>query len=270
MIIISPGLVLQPSTAFPPWSPMIGWENVVTPTTITATSDDPAYPVTNLATPSTVEVWRAGSGATQYLTVTPPGLQAIDYIGVARHNFGSARIPVSVERFDGESWVEIVSPLLAGNDEPLIIRFEPGEGMPTRLRLDEGDAPATAAVVHAGPSLILPPHIQVGYTPINYGRRVDSEEDVSESGNFLGRPVFNEKRETTPRLSYIDGDWYRQNMDRFVAAAARRPFFFAWDPLHYPREVGYCWLRRGQVVEPVIHTALGHVQIDLPMRGIAA
>jgi len=173
------------------------------------------------------------------------GLQVIDYVGIARHNLGSANIAVSVERFDGENWLTVAGPILPGTDEPLIIRFEPAEGVQTRLCLAEGSEPAMTAVVHAGPSLILPPHVQVGYTPINYGRRIDSEEDVSESGNFLGRPVFNETRETIPRLSYIDGDWYRLNMDRFVAAAARRPFFWAWDPLHYPSEVGYCWIRRG-------------------------
>lgn len=249
---------------------MVGWRNVVTAATLEATSQDASFPSSNLANPSTAELWKAASTAEQYLTVTPTGMQHIDYVGIARHNFGSAHIPFSVERLIDDVWQEIASPALAATDAPLIIRFRSDAGAPTRIRLQPGDAPAAAAVLYAGQSLLLPPNIEIGYTPITYGRRIDDEEDVSESGNFLGRPVYGETRQTTPRISYMDGDWYRQHMDKFVAAAMRRPFFWAWDPLHYPLEVGFCWIRKGSVVEPVIHTSSGHMQIDLPMRGIAA
>ena len=44
--------------------------------------------------------------------------------------------------------------------------------------------------------------------------------------------------------------WYRDNIDPMLTAQPRRPFFFAWDPQNFPREVGYAWLTNNPV--PVI------------------
>ena len=269
MIIVSPSLILSPSDEFPPYSPVIGYDSIVTTATIGTDTEDPLFPASNLANVSTGEVWLAADASEQHISITPAGADWIDYIGIARHNIGSAQIPISIEQYDGYEWAELVPPSLLATDEPLLFRFEANQGAPTRARLQTGDAPATAAVVYAGRSLVLPPNIQVPFTPINYGRLVDDQEDVSESGHFLGRQVFGETRESAMNLSMIDSDWYRQKMDPFIASGVRRPFFVAWNPLRYPREVGFCWFKPGNVPKPREQTIMGHMQIELQMRGIA-
>lgn len=272
MIVISNAVVLTPHLEFPPFSPVIGWQNIVTTGTLAADTEASGFPASNVANPSTAEIWKAADTTKQYLTVTPPGMEPVDYWAVARHNFGSAKIPISIERYDAieDEWQEIVAPFLLSNDEPLMIRFDANEGAPTRLCMDVGSEPATAAVVYAGKLLILPPHISLGFTPINYGRRTDVSEDVSERGNFLGRPQFSSWRESVMSLVYIDEDWYEANMDAFIEAAQSRPFFVAWNPLHRPRHVGYCWIKAGSNPEPSYQTSTGLLSIELPMRGIAS
>lgn len=67
---------------------------------------------------------------------------------------------------------------------------------------------------------------------------------MSESGNFLGRIVVGQSLETALSLQNITPSWYRSNMEPFVTAAREAPFFFAWRPGSYPRELGYAWLAK--------------------------
>jgi hypothetical protein len=130
-----------------------------------------------------------------------------------------------------------------------------------------GAAPPTIAVVYAGALLVLQRRIYVGHTPIPYGRSAKITNGRSESGNFLGRIVLNEKTQSAVKMQNLTPAWYRQHLDPFIAASKEAPFFFAWRPLSYPREVGYAWMTNDP--QPSNARANGMMQIDLQMTGIA-
>jgi hypothetical protein len=77
--------------------------------------------------------------------------------------------------------------------------------------------------------------------PLPDARRVSVANNRSESGNFLGRIVLGEWRESRVPLSLITPEWFRANMRPFLKHAAELPFFFAWRPGTYPAESGYAW-----------------------------
>ena len=254
-------------------NPIIGYRNLVTTANLSSTTQDPNYPTTNLGNPSTSLKWvgNASPPADEYVTVAVNTAEEIDYVGIARHNFGTAQITVSVEGLvDAEAlpevWDEIVEETIPANDQPLILRFAPAAYASIRIRLQPGTAAPTAAVVNVGKLLVLQRRIYVGHTPINYGRSSKVVNAKSENGGFLGRIVLNEAVTTSVELQNLTPDWYRTYFDPFVTAAREKPFFWAWRPRDYPAECGFAWLTNDPT--PNNQRPNGMMQVSFEMGGI--
>lgn len=276
MIVISSDMVLSDVDAAPLGTPWIGWHNIVTTTNIDSSTENPSFPVTNLANPATHLYWEAGTNTSdEYVTVTTNYLEDLDFLAVAKHNFGSANIIVSVEGKvdDGNSpvepYVELVQEQLLPDDSPVIFRWEPQTLTHVRLRMQVGDDLPQAAVVYVGKLLVLERSIKIDadHVPLKYGRRATIVNGMSESGNFLGRTVLKEFRESVAEFSHFQPDWYRANFDPFVLASKTIPFFFAWHPITYPLEAGYAWMINEPV--PAVSPITDRISVDLQMRGVA-
>ena len=70
MIVISSDLVLSPGPTIDLTAPIVGWQNLVTPTNIVASSQAVGNPATDAANPSTYLRWRSLVSSLQYLTST--------------------------------------------------------------------------------------------------------------------------------------------------------------------------------------------------------
>lgn len=272
-IYISSSVVLS-ALGTDPDLPLIGYDNVVTTANIAATAAATGSPASNLANPATHLKWIAGSTETQYLTVTLDGLTEIGYVAAAGHNWGSSGATVSLEQQTDNSpeWETITeTELIPADDTPLIWWIAPSL-YPNALRIkivpvDEspGIEPA-AAVVYAGVPLRLERKIYEGHTPISQARKIDVSNGRSESGEFLGRVIKGEWRETTAKFRHFTPAWYRANMPDFLDAAKERPFFFAWRPDSYPFEVGYVWLTNDPM--PVPESPHNLIGFELQLSGI--
>lgn len=269
MLVISGAYVLSAAAAVDPDRPLVGWRNVVTANNIVADTHDPNYPASNLGNPATHSQaeWRAADTTEQYITVTTGEVDPIDYVGIARHNFGTAEIVVSIEAFIDGDWEEIVEEVMLPDDGPAMFRFVPQSLEQIRIRLQEGSAPARAAVVYVGKLLVFERKIWVGHTPMPHGRKASVTSGRSETGNFLGRIVLGEWRESTIPLSLITPDWHRAYMNPFLAQWKNITFFFAWRPATYPLEVGYGWFTDDPAPVPVGPSNL--LAFDLKVSGIA-
>ena len=253
-------------------NPLIGYQNRVTTSNISATTAATGFPATNMANPSTNLKWVGQTSSPQpdeYITLALNTNELVDYVGIAQHNFGSAEIPVSIEVLDDgspETWTEVISETLLPNDQPAIFRFTPQGITSIRIRLQEGTDAPTAAVVYAGKLLVLQRRLYVGHTPINYGRKTQVTNARSESGNFLGRVVINQTASTSVSLQNLTPSWYRTYMEPFLQEAREDPFFFAWRPSDYPREVGFSWLTNDP--QPSNQLPNGMMSVDLEISGI--
>jgi hypothetical protein len=256
-------------------NPIIGYQNLVTTTNITTTTVNSDFPASNLANPATDSIWKGVVGSPsaddEYITVQVDTNEDIDYVGIARHNFGSGMFPVSVEvqATDGGAWVEVVTDTLLADDSPVIFRFTPQAAFAVRVRLQPPAVVNTvpfAAVVYVGKLLILQRRIYVGHIPIPYGRQTRVVTGKSENSNFLGRIIVGEGRSSGVNMMNLTPAWYRTYMDPFIAAAQRYPFFFGWRPLDYPYETGYAWITDDP--QPQNQRTNGMVQISFKMMGI--
>lgn len=281
-VITSPGIILSTGDIVDDGNnPIIGYDNLVTTANVAATTENSLYPATNLANPSTNLKWQASSGSPtfgeEFLTFDLQTTQQIDYIGIARHNFGTGQFPVSIEAVTEEpgspaDWDVLISDTLLPDDKPVIFRFTPQAVHQIRLRIGESllssDQPEPfAAVAYVGKLLVLQRRLFVGHTPISYGRRTKLMSARSESGNFLGRLVLREMRETNVQSNNLTEAWYRENFEPFVEAAQESPFFFNWRPGDYPYESGYVWTTED--IQPGNALPNGMMSVSFSISGIA-
>jgi hypothetical protein len=271
-------------TAYQAACPVIAWDSVVDISNITATTSHADFPATNLANPATHLKWREAAFASpdtdEYITITvpetmasPPALGTIDYVAIAKHNFGSAGCVVSIESttdttspFTG--YVNIMSHT-PSDDLPIIFHFAPTAASHVRIKITAGHMAREAAVVYAGQILVLERSVKidVDHTPINLGRVNNIITGMSESGNFLGRLTKNHMRETKAEFSHFTPAWYRANFDPFLEVAHDIPFFWAWHPDVDTADVGYAWLTKDPTLG--INPVTERFQVTLDMRGLA-
>lgn len=254
-------------------NPLIGWRNRVNASNVSATSEETGFPASNVANPSTALRWQAAVSSPamdEYLTFALATEELVDYLAVARHNFWSAQIAVSVEVLNEttspDSWDEVVSPVIPPNDGPLLFRFTPQGIASIRLRMQPGTAVPRAAVVYCGELLVLQRRIYVGHTPVNYGTQLSVANHRSISGDFLGRIVLGEKTMTQVALQDLTPAWYRTYLEPFRVAAKELPFFFAWRPSAYPYEVGFVWTTNDP--QPQNQLANGMMSFSMDVEGV--
>lgn len=274
MIVLSQNLVLAPAGE-PLNTPVFGWKNVAE--AAAATTEAEGFSASNVLNPSTALRWRSspGSPATdEYLSFTIEEVGAIDFVGVAGHNLGSGEITVSIEGATQEvgsppepDWHEIVQETVLADDGPAIFRFTPDAYSRIRIRMQPGTADPTIAVVYIGKLLVCERSTGSDLIPINLGRVSNVVSPQSENGQFLGRIILSEKRQSSLSLQHIRANWYRQQMDKFIAASREAPFFMAWSPQDFPRDVGYVWTTNNP--QPTISFDTGRMSIDLQMTGVA-
>lgn len=244
-LVLSYALVLaEPLDSADASAPVLGWHSVVQAGGILADHEAAGYPASNLATPSTAEGWRSTSAAEQTVTFALPGGEAVDYVGIERHNLGSTGCNLSLEIPDPEdvgAWIEVLAPVVPAGDAPLMLRFEPAYASALRLRLalPVGAAPPEMAVVYIGRLTRIPRGIQPGVVPIRYAGSTDIVTGFAESGDYLGRIVTRRSLTTSVSFRYLPDSWFRANMDGFARASMERPFFFCFLPALYPGDVGY-------------------------------
>lgn len=270
MIILSHSLVLSEAQVFDADNPIVGWENLVAPGNLIADFADPDAPAVNLANPNTSLLWRSTTAADQYLTVVLNFASSVDYVGIARHNFGSSAQQVSIEGQAAEAgaWSVLVEELILADDSPVLFRFPLQPLYAVRVRMRLGSVPPRAAVLYAGPLLVMERGLYVGHTPLRYARRVRAIDGAAESGDFLGTVIVGEYRESTARFTHLDPAWWRANVEPFLnfAASQRQPFFFGWRPSTYPRESGFARLINDPQPTP---DSLSHLtEIEMQMRGV--
>ena len=264
-VVISPSIGAEDLNA-----PVFGYSNYVTSANITATNEAAGYPASNLGNVSTASFWKASSAVQQYLTATINPAQVVDYVGIARHNFSTAGIAVSVETQEGsgDPWVEVIAPFIPSDNAALILRFIAQYAFGVRVKLAAGSAAAQAAVMYAGKLLTSTQRVYVGHSPITLNRRVEVVTGMSESGNYLGRIITGSNLSTAISLTHFKPDWYREYFDPFVVAAQTTPFFFAWRPLQYPNETSFAWLTNDP--QPSNMMSNGMMQVSLEMNGVSA
>lgn len=267
--------------------PIVFWRNVVTTTNVSTDSQDPDFPVTNVANPSLALKWKqdftdSPLAMPDTIVINAAGLGPINYVAIAGHNLGTAGATIAIEG-DGnpsgispastaspleQEWVTGFQPV---DDSPLIIMFgeveaQAGDRGNVRIRLQSpGTVALEIAVIYVGYATVLAEGIQADHTPLPLAHMRETLTGQSENATFLGRIVVGQWVESVATISNLEATWVRDELMPFLEFAAENPFFWAWQPLTYPDEVAFAWLSENP--KPVLDID-GFLTVDLPMRGL--
>lgn len=234
-------------------APLIGYRQLLEFENVTADEEADGFPVTNVANVSTAELWKGTTTAVQHVTAFLAAVEDADYIGIARHNLGTAGITIQVQvSADGDTWEDVGDDFLPGDDSPIMLRFPVTPSQWWRLRMSSGTAAPQIAVLYLGKLLVLQRNIYVGHTPMTYSYANVTSTGVSESGQFLGAVARRANPATDVQQKNLTPSWARANLAPFFKQCTgngtdrhRRPFFFAWRPTSYPTEVAFGWFPDG-------------------------
>lgn len=267
MIVLPQSLVLAPSAGFLTYLPIIGWHNLVTFDGVSADHEDPAYPATNLANDSTNLRWLSTSTALQYVYATLSTSEAVNYVGIARHNFGSTGATITVQGRTAEpdaDWVDLSPEYSPAHDRALLFRFANAFLVDIRLKIVPGTGAPSMAIFYVGALLVMERGVDVGHTPLPYARHRKMIAGRSEGGEYLGKIESGGVLRSRVDFNNMSPDFYRDEVDAFVEA--NQPFFFAWAPDAYPDEVGFAWFVDD--VMPVPAHLAGWTNLSIEMEAI--
>lgn len=247
-------------------NPIIGWQSVLLPENIQADEFVPGRLAVNMWNPDTSSLWEgvtvAGSpsaSTTQYITLINADNAPIDYIGIARHNFGTVGYTYTIQHSTngGGSWSNVTSPRIPATDAAIMDYFDSRTSGMFRIKLEKTLAGSPAIIagpiiahIKLGKALILQRRIYVGHKPGTIAKKVRKVTNGSESGQYLGAIITRsyhtsecQQQNNTPAFvrAYIKP--FIDHVNGHLAENNTAPctFFFAWRPTAYPEEIVYGW-----------------------------
>lgn len=274
MLVISTAIVLSaPEAAYPPGTPRILWDNIVTFGNISADSEADGYPISNVANPATDQEWRAAAVGDVEITIAVDDVDGKSGGGIARHNFGTAAIAVEWGYYDEtETWVSLAGPQIPASNEPLLFQWTEQSVAQIVIRLAEGSEAARAAVIYAGALLIMPRGVDVDadFLIPRFAKKTEFAAPLSERGDYNGRIVTSQYiDDVSHTYSHLTAEFVRGEIVPFIASVqANAPFFYAMradDGVNY--DVAFVWFTEDPM--PLKSPVTGRYKLALKMGGIA-
>ncbi len=258
-VVISDSLVATGGYNYPLTNARIGYQKHAG--TITATSAADGYPALAADNELTYSYWKpATSGGTW--TITYSTFQDVDYIGIAAHTLGTDYEQVMAEYYDGANWQEIGS-VLPNTNQPILFLFE--SVFATAIRISVTGTPLIG-VVYAGLALQFPMPVIGQHRPLTFGSQTEFTNNVSDSGQWLGRSIIRRALSGSIEWQYMDDSWVRSQFMPFVESAKKRPFFLSWNPAQFPQDCGYCWCNSN--IAPSYQGIRDFMSVSIQLEGL--
>jgi len=269
MLIVS-NVLLASGAAVPLGNARIGYQtwlrglpagNVVASTTRADSAADAPL------RPDTAEFW-APTALPATWEVDLGALRDFDYVGIAGHSLGSCGCTLNVasRAIASDAWTTFGTDVLLTEDGPLMALDALRTHRYLRLSISGGTLMPVIASIYAGIALAMERPIYGGVSPITLSRATVLARSLSNGGQFLGQGFRRHGVESSATFRHLSASWYRANFDPFVRSARRFPFFFAWRPATYSKEVAYAWC--GNDIHPENMGVNSLMSVSFSMQGI--
>lgn len=235
-IYISSSLVTSTTELeYPLTHARIGYQSIVTINNVSGTAGLSGYPITNLSNPATFEQYRP-DGTTATINIDAGQSVTCDYVAMQQRNVTGVSIYYSTDDVTYTLLQDYNTGGINGADMAL---FDETSARYWRVVLTGDNMVISAFKV--GKALAMQRAIYGGHTPILLNPSVVTRPNLSETGQFLGSSVKRKGFSTSFAWENLKASWYRDNFDLFVKSYPQaNPFFIAWRPLTFQKEVAYC------------------------------
>lgn len=263
MILFTESALLSGTVEYPRTHTQIGFHTVTRAGTLAASTESTGHPAYAAGLPNTYESW-IPTTVPAWISVDAGEAIECDYFGIASHTLGSTGASIVCQySLDNITWVDITSASFTA-DTPIIISFAAVTARYWRLYVT-GEVPAIG-VWYVGKGLQMQRPIYGGHSPITMSRNTTTRNNRSEGGQFLGRYIVRSGVSSKYSYKNLTASWVRSCFDKFILSAREYPFFIAWRPLDFPREVAYGWTTDD--ISPSNMGIKDLMQVDFQVQGI--
>jgi hypothetical protein len=199
-------------------------------------------------TPNTWQRWSVNSSSTETIILILPNNLLMDTFCVGAHNlFGTDASQATPYKFSYSSaedgtFVNIAPFATPTSNDAIMVHIDTPVSV-KKIRFEFSPSPIrdkSIGYISGGLALQMQRPFFNGHVPITDGDATEYYSNRSESGEIIGQQIRRLGFETSAEWRNIDDAWYRANFVQFKEMAKTRPFFFAWNLLEYPNDVGFC------------------------------
>ena len=243
-------------------SPVISWDDVTNTATLTASSSAADFPVTGLKNGVTTDPWKPDAMPAN-IEVDCGSTVTASVLSFAAHNMHTSGVTVTLEYYDGASWVELRE-VVPGSDAPFMISFPRQDAQ--QWRVSFSGSIFQVAVMSLCDALHIPNQIGPGHTPLYAASEIEIlGGSVSSTGEFLQADFFRKGAQVgfeflAQRPNFILSNEFQNFRDHYNRG---RPFFIAMTPLHDPKDVGYVWRNGGNLIPSYQSAAFMDVSLEV-------
>lgn len=130
-----------------------------------------------------------------------------------------------------------------------------------------GTTPPRITNIYAGVALAMERAIRGGgFTPPHLSRSTELRSTFSRGGQILGQDYRRHGIEGSVQFQLLDAAWVRSDLDPFIKAARKYPYFLGWNPENYPLEVVFGVTDRD--IRPSMQGLGQMMQVGWTIRGV--
>jgi hypothetical protein len=241
------------------------YENLLENGTVTASSENPSYPVANCFDWVTCDWFRPASFGPVYITLALDAADGANYFAFYGQDIYKYGGSIRLQYDDGSGWTDACDAISPNDNAPRVVFFDRKVADSWRVAIT-CDSIFNLGVVAFGEYVALPYGMYIGWTPPTFARANTYINNVSEGGNFLGRSVIAKGIKTTLVLQGAQDAWMRSIWLPFIKHIEEKPFFFAPNVSAYPNEVALVWAK-SDIPAPT-HQYYGYMGATYNLRGV--
>ena len=219
--------------------PMVMFGNVFAGGTLTATSQADGFDVGYIADYETGYGWKPAVDTIARATVVlGAGVEANCFF-VTSHNLGSNAATLTLEYYNGVTWVGVYSVTPTTNDD---IMYLFNDITASQWRVSQVGGASFIGVVRLGSRLVFPNGIDQSYSSIPHAKVVEVQGMQTVSGAYVGQMITRYGFKTSATFPLLDSSWVDTDMKPFETHYNDAlPFVYAANPQRFPDDYGYCW-----------------------------
>lgn len=192
--------------------------------------------------PNTWQRWTFTATGSDSILITLPSNVDVDTICIGAHNLLGVEIAPFYDADSSGSFTGFTTPKTPSTNDSVM--FHVSSSLSVRrlvLNINGATGEKFIGYISAGVSLQMQRPFFSGHTPITDATVTKFYDSWTESGNIIGRSKRSQGQETNADFKNIDDGWYRNYFQGFEKSALTLPYFFAWNLLEYPDDVGLCF-----------------------------
>lgn len=214
----------------------------------------------------TFQRWAPGAGS-QSWTIQTAADADVDCVFIAAHNLSGLTVTIATSATTGGAFTTRAT--INPTDNTTIAALFNNSGTAytvrrVRVTVSDGDG-VRVGIIRAGVALQMTQPIYGGHGPLGLNRVTEAQQQISETGQWLGRMEKRRALSTTYEWEHLEAAWYRSTFEPFARTLPLKPFGIVGNPSKMTDDVGWCWT--DQDVRPANMGIADFMDVSLPVTG---